>query len=243
MKRCLIPGILALGIHGLLFAMEFNWPAGHSLLYPKTPVVTMTLTYLKPQRVEPQPAAQMPAAAPKIVTTKLKTVKPKQKPIPDIKPDFVAPPKSTLALKPLKMAGPKIQPQKIETKIEHKLDQNRLVASEKPVAMAFVKSADQPAQNPPAPVIRKARPLYRRNPPPRYPRLARKRKYQGVVILEVFVNRQGSVGEAKVFKSSGYAILDKTALKSVKKWEFEPGKRGRDNVEMWVRVPVRFQLR
>lgn len=243
MKRWLIPVVLALGIHGLLFAMELNWPAGHSLLYPKTPVVTMTLTYLKPLQAEPKPAAQKPAPALKKVIKKVKTIKPKQKPMPDIKPDFVTPPKSTLALKPLKMAGPKIQPQKIETKIEHKLDQNRLVASEKPAAMAFVKSADQPAQNPPAPVIRKAKPLYRRNPPPRYPRLARKRKYQGVVILEVFVNRQGSVGEVKVFKSSGYSILDKTALKSVKKWEFEPGKHGGDNVEMWVRVPVRFQLK
>ena len=95
----------------------------------------------------------------------------------------------------------------------------------------------------PTPVIRKAQPLYRRNPPPRYPRLARKRKYQGVVILEVFVTRDGSVGDAKIIKSSGYTILDKSALKSVKKWEFEPGKRGDENVGMWVRTPVRFQLK
>jgi protein TonB len=64
-----------------------------------------------------------------------------------------------------------------------------------------------------------------------------------VVILEVFVNQEGSVGDIKVFKSSGYAILDKTAMKSVKKWEFEPGKRGDEKVGMWVRTPVRFQLK
>ena len=64
-----------------------------------------------------------------------------------------------------------------------------------------------------------------------------------MVILKVFVNRDGSVGDAKVFKSSGYAILDKSAMKSVKKWEFEPGMRGDDKMEMWVRIPVRFQLK
>lgn len=235
--------VLALGIHGLLFAMELNWPAGHSLLYPKTPVVTMTLTYLKPLQAERKPAAQKPAPALKKVIKKVKTIKPKQKPMPDIKPDFVTPPKSTLELKSLKMPSPRAQPQKIETKAAQKLNQPPLVTFENSTPVAIINSADRPSQAPPAPVIRKAKPLYRRNPPPRYPRLARKRKYQGVVILEVFVDRQGSVGEVKVFKSSGYAILDKTALKSVKKWEFEPGKHGGDNVEMWVRVPVRFQLK
>ncbi|MCK4893050.1 MAG: energy transducer TonB, partial [Calditrichia bacterium] len=35
----------------------------------------------------------------------------------------------------------------------------------------------------------------------------------------------------------------RTALASVKNWSFEPGMRGDEKVEMWVKVPIRFQLK
>jgi len=234
MKRCLIPGILALGIHGLLFAMEFNWPTGESFFHPKTPVVTMTLTYLQPKS---KPALQKATPTPPKVVKKVKI--PTQAP----KPDFILRPKPKLEPITIKTPQPELRPEKIKIRFEHEPVQIPIEAPVQFTPVALTASAVPQPKTPPAPVIRKAKPLYRHNPPPRYPRLARKRKYQGVVILEVFVNRDGSVGDAKVFKSSGYAILDKSAMKSVKKWEFEPGKRGDDKMEMWVRVPVRFQLK
>jgi protein TonB len=240
MKRCLIPGILALGIHGLLFAMEFNWPTGESFFHPKTPVVTMTLTYLQPKS---KPTVQKPTPAPKKVKKKVKIATPEPKPILKPKPDFIFPPKFRLDPTNLKTPKQEPRPEKIETRFEQKPAQIPLDTFEPFTPVVFTSSKVPQPKAPPAPVIRKAKPLYRHNPPPRYPRLARKRKYQGVVILEVFVNREGSVGDIKVFKTSGYAILDKTAIKSVKKWEFEPGKRGDENVGMWVRTPVRFQLK
>ena len=88
-----------------------------------------------------------------------------------------------------------------------------------------------------------ARPLYRKNPPPKYPRRARKKGFEGNVILEVLVDEKGAVLELKVFKSSGYEILDKSALSSVQKWLFEPGTKNGNAVKMWVRVPVRFRLK
>jgi protein TonB len=93
-----------------------------------------------------------------------------------------------------------------------------------------------------APVLIMARPLYRKNPPPKYPMRARKKGYEGNVILEVLVDENGTVEDLKVFKSSGYEILDKSALSSVKKWLFEPANRNGKAMKMWVRVPVRFQL-
>lgn len=90
--------------------------------------------------------------------------------------------------------------------------------------------------------LTEARPLYKENPAPRYPRIARRRGYQGTVILEVLVNRNGKVGDVRVFRSSGYSVLDRAATESVKEWVFQPGKRGKQTVDMWVRIPVRFQL-
>jgi protein TonB len=71
---------------------------------------------------------------------------------------------------------------------------------------------------------------------------ARKRGYQGTVTIEVLVDRQGRVADLRLSNSSGYAVLDQAALLSVKTWLFDPGARGGEKVEMWVKVPVRFRL-
>ncbi|MCU0557516.1 MAG: energy transducer TonB [Desulfobacterales bacterium] len=88
-----------------------------------------------------------------------------------------------------------------------------------------------------------AAPLYRQNPPPPYPRIAKARGYQGRTLLNVLVGRDGRVLDAAVAASSGYGLLDEAALKAVAEWIFEPAKRGDEAVEMWVKVPIRFQIR
>jgi periplasmic protein TonB len=91
--------------------------------------------------------------------------------------------------------------------------------------------------------LSEAVPLYRENPPPAYPALARKRGYEGTVILEVFVNRRGRVEDQKIHQSSGHAVLDEAALTTVKDWQFTPGKKGETPIDMWVRVPICFNLK
>ncbi|EFI35431.1 TonB family protein [Desulfonatronospira thiodismutans ASO3-1] len=90
--------------------------------------------------------------------------------------------------------------------------------------------------------LQMARPLYRENTPPEYPRRARQRNQQGKVILEVLVNSRGRVEEMEVAESSGYSILDRAAKDAVRDWVFEPGRRGEQSVDTRVRVPVRFEL-
>jgi protein TonB len=93
------------------------------------------------------------------------------------------------------------------------------------------------------PALTEARPLYRRNPPPEYPRLARRRGYQGTVLLDVLVDKTGRVKELRVEESSGHGSLDRAAKRAVKGWRFSPGRRGDDPVDMWVKVPVRYELK
>jgi protein TonB len=62
-------------------------------------------------------------------------------------------------------------------------------------------------------------------------------------MLEVLVSAEGRVSELRLVESSGHASLDRAALRSVKKWVFTPGTKGMKKVEMWVRVPVVFQLK
>ena len=242
MKRCLIPGIIALSIHGLLFATEFNWPLGETFYHPQTPAITVTLNYLQAEKPKPIENAPKPASKKIIKTEKPDISKPK--PITKLKRDVLPPAKpKTHSISP-KMPDPVYQPpEKMDSRTELKPVKMPLETLETFTPVALVTSAVPRPKAPPAPAIRKAKPMYRRNPPPRYPRIARKRKYQGVVILDVFVNQDGSVGDINVYKSSGYSILDNSALKSVRKWEFEPGRRGNEKVGEWVRVPVRYRLK
>jgi len=91
------------------------------------------------------------------------------------------------------------------------------------------------------PVVR-AVPAYRDNPRPEYPTMAKRRGYEGTVLLDVFVDHTGKALDVRLRKSSGYDVLDKSAITSVKQWLFEPGSIGGRKVDMWVRVPVRFEL-
>ncbi|RJX27100.1 MAG: energy transducer TonB [Desulfurivibrio sp.] len=88
----------------------------------------------------------------------------------------------------------------------------------------------------------KAAPLYRRNPPPDYPALARRRGLEGAVQLEVLVNSSGGVNEVRLAESSGHDLLDRAAMAAVQSWLFAPGRRGEQTIDMWVRVPIRFAL-
>jgi len=87
-----------------------------------------------------------------------------------------------------------------------------------------------------------ATPRFRVNSRPTYPRLAQTRGYEGTVLLSVEVLFDGRVGRTRVKSSSGYALLDQSALDTMKQWSFEPGKKKGLPVAMWVDIPIRFAL-
>lgn len=85
-------------------------------------------------------------------------------------------------------------------------------------------------------------PRYRENTHPVYPWIARLKGYEGVVLLSAEIFSDGKVGTLKIKRSSGYALLDRSALDAVKAWKFEPGRRMGRSIPMWVDVPVKFVL-
>lgn len=87
-----------------------------------------------------------------------------------------------------------------------------------------------------------ARPNYLKNPAPRYPEEARRAGQQGLVLLSAHVDEKGFAGDVSVKTSSGYALLDESALATVRKWKFKPAKIGPMAVSSQVEIPVRFRL-
>ena len=269
MKRLLLAAGLALTIHGILLGAEPGWIKKKVVHNPRPRVVTLTLSYYqpeKPQEVKSPPKRQ------KIYPKKTAPVlqKKERKPIPKQKPQRKRPPPQKRKPKPKKVLTSQ-KPAKVFTQSKKKSAPKVTDSAPPPLkpepfpkpgkpenAEAFEPWADftedilenkaveekiRMVSIPPVQVLREARPKYRTNPSPRYPRLARRRGYEGTVVLEVLVAPNGRVKDLHVFKSGGYSVLDKAAVTSVKDWLFEPGMRGDENVEMWVKIPIRFQLK
>jgi protein TonB len=93
-----------------------------------------------------------------------------------------------------------------------------------------------------APAFSNAYPLYRENPSPGYPEMARQQGYEGVVLVQAEILADGRVGRAVISKSSGYAILDQTAIKAVMAWKFEPAKKSGIPYKTWAELPIKFVL-
>lgn len=83
---------------------------------------------------------------------------------------------------------------------------------------------------------------YLHNTPPEYPPVARRRGEQGRVLLRVTVSTSGEATVVAVSHSSGYELLDQSALRAVRTWRFVPAKFNNHAVVAEVTVPVRFTL-
>lgn len=77
---------------------------------------------------------------------------------------------------------------------------------------------------------------------PKYPRLSRRLREQGTVLLEMLVLVDGSVTELRVKTSSGFERLDQAALDAVKSWRFLPARRGGEAIAYRYVQPVEFSL-
>ncbi len=88
-----------------------------------------------------------------------------------------------------------------------------------------------------------AQPRYAENPKPLYPREAKKKGYEGEVLLRIEVLSNGRVGTIEVKRSSGHELLDRSAMTAVKQWTFIPARKGETPVPVWVHIPIAFQLR
>ena len=78
---------------------------------------------------------------------------------------------------------------------------------------------------------------------PSYPNSARRLGIQGMTTLRVYVAADGRVGDVQVQESAGHPDLDTAAADAVKRWRFEPARRGTEPVGVWVLLPVEFRLR
>ena len=248
-----------MGIHAYLLWANFGWIGKKPYLKPKPQMVTLTLVSRPMPKAEPAPKLTKPPSPP----SPEPAPEPKPKPTPKSEPELsrervseikATPPPPPQKQKPSRFISesqpvPYSRPELITG--EEKQDVPASLPEPGPQPRTILKTDEQKkagsdgtVEKTPAPaLIREAKPRYRNNPPPLYPILARKRGYQGTVVLDVFIDKNGRVADMKIFSSSGYSALDKAARATVEDWLFEPGMEGEKKIEMWVKIPIRFQLK
>lgn len=79
-------------------------------------------------------------------------------------------------------------------------------------------------------------------PYPPYPVVARRNGYQGRVVVRLAVAADGRATGAEVLESSGYDVLDQSAVETLRAWKLEPALTAGKAVPGSVNVPVRFRL-
>ena len=84
-------------------------------------------------------------------------------------------------------------------------------------------------------------PRFRERVEPEYPELAKRAGIEGTVILEVSINHEGEVLEAKVKQGLGYGC-DEAALEAVARARFHPA-RDDNGQTVAVKVPIPFRFR
>jgi periplasmic protein TonB len=216
--RLLAAALLAIGAHLALFIIQIHW-APAALLTPQNRSVTISLVDTLP----PAPAKALPRPAEK------------PRPKPKVKPK----PKPVDLPEPEAMVLPHAEPTPPENIQETTLEKTSVDEDQPP---ADTQSSQAPSR-PQGATIQSSVPRYDINPKPVYPLMALRRGYQGTVMLEVLVTREGRAGQVKVQQSSGYDMLDRKAVATVQQWLFTPALRGTQAVEMRVIVPVVFQLK
>ena len=254
MKRMLPAFLSAVLVHAVVLTADITGLMHQSSTAPTAQVITMRLVerapYFPPaMRPLPGPPPLLPPAPPEPALKR-----PAIKPVPVVKPS------KPIARKPLETrvpASPPAQPPPVPDAPEPQPEPSPPAAGPAFTATGLAPSAPD-SSSPAIPMdpdaapadhssaastVVMATPRYSDNPQPVYPAIARTRGYEGIVVLDVFVGQDGRVKELRISQSSNHRLLDRSAIKAVEGWRFEPGRKGDKVVAMWVRVPVNFRLK
>lgn len=75
-----------------------------------------------------------------------------------------------------------------------------------------------------------------------YPKKARAAGIEGYVSMNLLISEQGNVEKVKVLESQPQGVFDEVAINGVKNWKFQPARYQGNNVKVWAKQKVRFDL-
>jgi len=216
---------------------------------PLPPVLEAQLIEPEPAPVAPAPPAARPVrpplSAPTTLPRLLEAPKPRTEEPKALDPPMVPAPPPVVAPAPPAVASREPLPFAVAA------SEPSATPAELPAAVG--RSATPPAAPVPPPAVAKAPPdegITRLATPtggyqvrPSYPSTARRLGVEGTTLLRAYIAADGRVTDVQVDQSAGHPDLDRAAADAVRRWKFEPGRRGSEPIGMWVRLPVQFVLK
>lgn len=234
----LIAVFMAITLHMGLMNFEFT-PAPISV--PEVSLPLSVSVFLGQKHVDEKPELQKTNAqtAKPLIDDQAAKIEPEEYIRP--KSPAILKKKNIAAQRPVKITEEKSTP--VNQRVENIKTEAHAAAIQKTATTDKPQTVQEKSGVPRPGTLQMAYPRYQLNAPPPYPGLARKRGLEGTVILQVLVNREGRVNDLKIDVSSNSSLLDRAAVKAVRKWSFEPGKKGEERISMWVKVPITFKLK
>lgn len=243
MKRLILPACAAALFHALFFLMPMPpAPVPPSASSAGT-TITVTMTTPSHQSLAAPKPTFVPKKEPAQEKSKpKKTVPPKKKrPKKLVKKQVVK--KKRKIVEPVKEVVQPVVPDAVPEPEITPEEQPVFPKDAVPVAQEAPAEPEEPVEPTSAPAVggiqSTAQPSSTYAPEPRYPKTAIRRGYEGVVLLDILVTGDGQVEKVVIKKSCGHKVLDRSAVKGVRKWRFS----ATGSVSsVWVTLPVRFEL-
>lgn len=117
----------------------------------------------------------------------------------------------------------------------------------RPIKKNIEKPVEESIKSPQQPETEKAKVVSAPSPIgkiiPVYPRNARRKGYEGKVVVEIEVSNIGSVVKSKIISSSGHKELDNAAIRAVNKAAFSPATENGVSIQGKLRIPITFKLK
>lgn len=85
------------------------------------------------------------------------------------------------------------------------------------------------------------KPKIQSRPPLKYPEKAARDGIKGYVIVNLLIDKDGSVEIAKILESHPVGVFDSAALDAVHSWRFSPAMYKAKPVKIWAKQKIRFQ--
>ncbi len=214
-------------------------------------VLSVTLHVLVWRWLSLAPPAMLSATPEAAAAVEVQLLAPPSAPaVPAVPAQQAAPPPAAVAdatasTLPRKMSKPKPRADRstrTPTEPERSKAESQRAEKTPPAPPAAVRAEASPAAPAAAVPLVKAKhdPAFLHNPKPKYPALANRRNWEGKVVLRVEVTAQGTSAGVAVAQSSGYDVLDESALEAVKAWRFVPARRGDTPVPDTVLITINF---
>ena len=241
-KRYAIAGGASLVVHAaLLFVSQetkvFAMPAGN----PTSSVSLNLVSAPKPVQAEPTPQEVVEEKQPE----PQKKPQPKPEPVKKVVEKAVVK-KEAVKKKPVETKPKPVKKPQPPKPVSKKDPQPKEKVTEKvvqePVQQQQAAPANQSKGASAQPVMIDQPAFVSQPVQPRYPRSARKRGIEGVALYEVWLDANGNQIKQVLIESSGAQMLDVSALRAIKQWQFSPHISGGQKVAHRVQIPVRFKL-